>query len=78
MWRHSICGKTLDVRKFQMYRVKDNEIHTVFPWHGWYLCCFVAKSLHLQFTLFCCDTYFEIGVILLKNAISDGCSTVVP
>ena len=26
-------------------------IHTVLPWHGWYLCCFLAKSVQLQFML---------------------------
>ena len=38
MWRN------LDVKKFEMYRVEDNMIHTVLPWHGWCLCSFVAKS----------------------------------
>ena len=35
--------RNFDVKKFEMYRVKDNMIHTVLPWYGWYLCCFVAK-----------------------------------
>ena len=35
----------MDVKKFEMYKVKDNVIHTVLPWHGWYLCCFVVKSV---------------------------------
>ena len=51
MWRNFVCGEILDVKKFEMYRVKDDIIHTVLPYHGWYLCCFVAKSVQLQFTL---------------------------
>ena len=58
MWRNFICGEILDVKKFGMFRVKDNKNHTVLPWHGWYLCCFVAKSVQLQFMLFCCETFF--------------------
>ena len=45
MCRNSISGENFDVKKFEMYRVKDNMIHTVLPWYGWYLCCFVAKSV---------------------------------
>ena len=55
MWRYLRCGdildvekffmwRNLDVKKFEMYRVEDNMIHTVLPWHGWCLCSFVAKS----------------------------------
>ena len=64
MWRHSICGIFLDVKKFDMYREKDNKIYIVLPWHSWYLCCFVAKfssvAIHavLSRHLFCHDTYF--------------------
>ena len=58
MWRNFICGEILEVKKFGMNRVKDNIIHTVLPWHGWCLCCFVAKSVQLQFTLFCRATNF--------------------
>ena len=56
MWRN------FGLMKFDMFRVKDNDniIHTVLPWHGWYLCCFIAKSDHLQFSLFCCETYFVV------------------
>ena len=64
MWRHSICGIFLDVKKFDMYREKDNKIQVVLPWNSWYLCCFVAKSLQLQFMLFCRDTYFVTTPIL--------------
>ena len=28
------CGEVLDVKKCEMYGVKDNVIHTVLPWHG--------------------------------------------
>ena len=54
MWRN------FGLMKFDMFRVKDNDniIHTVLPWHGWYLCCFIAKSVQYQFTLFCRNTYF--------------------
>ena len=45
MWINFICGEILDVKKIEMHRVKDNMIQTVLPWHGWYLCSFVAKSL---------------------------------
>ena len=58
MWRNFVCREILDVKKFEMYRVQYGIIHTVLPWHGWYLCCFVAKSVQLQFTLFCCETCF--------------------
>ena len=66
MWRYfrcgnildSISGEILDVKKCEMYRVKDNMIHTVLPLHGLYLCCFVAKSVQFQFTLYCPETYF--------------------
>ena len=58
MWRNFIHGKFLDGKKFEEQRVEDNMIHIVLPWHGWYLCCFVAKSVQKQFTLFCCNTYF--------------------
>ena len=58
MWRNFICGEILDVKKFGMFRVKDNITHTVLPRHGLYLCCFVAKSVHSQYTLFCRETYF--------------------
>ena len=51
MWRTFIY-------KFDMYRIKDNIIHPVLSWHGWYLCWYVAKTLQLQFTLFCRETYF--------------------
>ena len=44
MWRHFRCGENLDVKKFSggekldvekfgMYRVKDDIIHIVLPWH---------------------------------------------
>ena len=54
MWRN------FGLMKFDMFRVKDNDniIHTVLPWHGWYLCCFIAKSVQLQFTLLCRKIYF--------------------
>ena len=56
MWRNFLRGgKILDLKKFEMYRVKYNMIHTVFPWHGWYLYCFVAKSVQQQ----CRGTYFN-------------------
>ena len=58
MWWYSRSGEILDVKKFEMHGVKDNMIHTVLLWHGWYLCCFIAKSVQYQFTLFCRNTYF--------------------
>ena len=66
MWRYfrcgnildSISGEILDVKKCEMYRVKDDMVHTILPWHGWYLCCFVAKSIQLRLMLFCRETYF--------------------
>ena len=58
MWRNFRCGEILVVKKFEMCRVRDNMIHTILLWHGWYLCCFVSKSVQLQFTLFCRATNF--------------------
>ena len=29
MWKNSICGILLDVKKCDMYREKDNKIHIV-------------------------------------------------
>ena len=57
MKRYFRCGEILVVKKFEMCRVRDNMIHTILLWHGWYLCCFVSKSVQLQFTLFCRETY---------------------
>ena len=35
-------------------------INTVLQWHGWHLCCFVAKFVqhNLRCFVFCRDTYF--------------------
>ena len=43
------------LEKFEMYRVIDDTIHTVLPWHGWYLCCcfFLGK--------------YAISAVLLRN-----------
>ena len=63
------------LEKFEMYRVIDDTIHTVLPWHGWYLCCFVAKSVQLQYTLFCRKTFFFAIYALFSCASS---STLYP
>ena len=57
---YNICGEILDIKKCEMYGVKDNVIHTVLPWHGWYLCCFFflgkyAISAVLLRNIFCRD-----------------------
>ena len=38
MWRYLRRGDISDVEEFEIYRIKDNIIHTVLPSHGWYLC----------------------------------------
>ena len=56
------------MKKFEMYRAKYNMIHTVLPWQGWILCCFVAKSVQVQSMLFCRDLRtFHVGKIKPKN-----------
>ena len=46
MWKNFICGEILDVKKFEMYRVKyDMYDSHCFAVALMVLCCFVAKSV---------------------------------
>ena len=64
MWRNFICGELLNVKKFKMYRLKYNMIHTVLPWRGMAvllqnlhssnLRCFVATPILSRFTHLLC------------------------
>ena len=52
MWRNFGCEEILFVKKFEVCKVRDNMIHTILLWHGWYLCCFVAKSVFSDLSTF--------------------------